>query len=52
MSENTPITPPGAGEQTPGIEPITIEEEMKTSYRDYELSVIVFRRGRWKAHDA
>jgi len=42
LSENTPIDPAGA-EDAPGIEPITIEEEMKTSYLDYAMSVIVSR---------
>jgi DNA gyrase subunit A len=38
VSDNTPITP-----EEQGIEPITIEEEMKTSYLDYAMSVIVSR---------
>jgi len=38
VSDNTPITP-----DEEGIEPITIEEEMKTSYLDYAMSVIVSR---------
>lgn len=38
MSDTTPITP-----EEEGIEPITIEEEMKTSYLDYAMSVIVSR---------
>ncbi|MCG8504588.1 MAG: DNA topoisomerase 4 subunit A, partial [Sphingomonadales bacterium] len=38
MSENTPTTPPERD-----IKPITIEEEMKTSYLDYAMSVIVAR---------
>lgn len=38
MSDNTPITP-----EEQGIEPITIEEEMKNSYLDYAMSVIVSR---------
>ena len=38
MSDNTPITP-----EEEGIELITIEEEMKNSYLDYAMSVIVSR---------
>ncbi|MCJ9428878.1 DNA gyrase subunit A [Kordiimonas marina] len=38
MSDNTPITP-----EERNIQPITIEEEMKTSYLDYAMSVIVSR---------
>ncbi|MFC3051028.1 DNA gyrase subunit A [Kordiimonas pumila] len=38
MSDNTPITP-----EEEGITPITIEEEMKASYLDYAMSVIVSR---------
>ncbi|MCK0069943.1 DNA gyrase subunit A [Kordiimonas laminariae] len=38
MSDNTPITP-----EEEGIAPITIEEEMKASYLDYAMSVIVSR---------
>lgn len=38
MSDITPITP-----EEEGIELITIEEEMKTSYLDYAMSVIVSR---------
>jgi len=38
VSDNTPITP-----DERGIEPITIEEEMKNSYLDYAMSVIVSR---------
>ncbi len=38
MSDNTPITP-----QERDIQPITIEDEMKTSYLDYAMSVIVSR---------
>jgi len=38
VSDNTPITP-----EEQGIEPITIEEEMKNSYLDYAMSVIVSR---------
>ncbi|MBL4837325.1 MAG: DNA gyrase subunit A [Kordiimonadaceae bacterium] len=38
MSDNTPIPP-----EERGIEPITIEEEMKTSYLDYAMSVIISR---------
>ncbi len=39
MSDNTPITP----EEERGIELINIEDEMKTSYLDYAMSVIVSR---------
>ena len=39
MSDNTPIT----SEEERGIEPINIEDEMKTSYLDYAMSVIVSR---------
>jgi len=39
VSDNTPITP----EDERGIEPINIEDEMKTSYLDYAMSVIVSR---------
>jgi len=38
VSDNTPITP-----EEEGITPITIEEEMKASYLDYAMSVIVSR---------
>ena len=38
MSEETPVTEPERD-----IQPITIEEEMKTSYLDYAMSVIVSR---------
>src|ERR1700747_82109 len=42
-----PPPPPGAPEQPPqpphDIAPITIEEEMKRSYLDYAMSVIVAR---------
>ena len=38
MSDNTPITP-----EERDIQPITIEEEMKASYLDYAMSVIVSR---------
>ncbi|GHF28012.1 DNA gyrase subunit A [Kordiimonas sediminis] len=38
MSENTPVAPEGRD-----IQPITIEEEMKNSYLDYAMSVIVSR---------
>ncbi|MDF1778223.1 MAG: DNA gyrase subunit A [Rhizobiaceae bacterium] len=41
MSENdTPINPPSG---PPGIEPISIVEEMQRSYLDYAMSVIVSR---------
>jgi DNA gyrase subunit A len=39
VSDNTPITP----EEERGIELINIEDEMKTSYLDYAMSVIVSR---------
>ena len=39
MSDNTPITP----EDEQGIEQINIVDEMKTSYLDYAMSVIVSR---------
>jgi DNA gyrase subunit A len=42
-----PLTPPpGGGEGSPGalnIQPVNIEEEMKRSYLDYSLSVIIGR---------
>lgn len=38
MSDNTPITP-----EERNIQPITIEDEMKASYLDYAMSVIVSR---------
>ncbi|WP_374763858.1 DNA gyrase subunit A [Yunchengibacter salinarum] len=38
MSDNTPIPP-----EERDVQPITIEEEMKTSYLDYAMSVIVSR---------
>ncbi|UTW53930.1 DNA gyrase subunit A [Kordiimonas sp. SCSIO 12610] len=38
MSDNTPLTP-----EERDIQPITIEEEMKSSYLDYAMSVIVSR---------
>ncbi|MFC4348198.1 DNA gyrase subunit A [Kordiimonas lipolytica] len=38
MSDNTPITP-----EERDIQPITIEDEMKASYLDYAMSVIVSR---------
>ena len=41
MSDVT--TPPGAPPRDPGIQPVTIEEEMKSSYLDYAMSVIVSR---------
>ncbi len=41
MSDVT--TPPGALPRDPGIQPVTIEEEMKRSYLDYAMSVIVSR---------
>ncbi len=41
MSDVT--TPPGMPPRDPGIQPVTIEEEMKRSYLDYAMSVIVSR---------
>jgi DNA gyrase subunit A len=36
--------PPGGGEEPPrGMEPVTIEHEMRSSYLDYAMSVIVSR---------
>ncbi len=37
------LTPPGGTPRDPGIQPVTIEEEMKRSYLDYAMSVIVSR---------
>ncbi|RVP85563.1 DNA gyrase subunit A, partial [Sinorhizobium meliloti] len=34
---------PGGGKNPPGIEPISIIEEMQRSYLDYAMSVIVSR---------
>ncbi|MEM1377858.1 MAG: DNA gyrase subunit A [Pseudomonadota bacterium] len=42
MSDETPIDDSGDG-GTPGIEPISILEEMQRSYLDYAMSVIVSR---------
>ncbi|MEL6919704.1 MAG: DNA gyrase subunit A, partial [Pseudomonadota bacterium] len=42
MSDETPIDDNGDG-KTPGIEPISILEEMQRSYLDYAMSVIVSR---------
>ncbi|WP_092933724.1 DNA gyrase subunit A [Rhizobium sp. 9140] len=39
----TEQTPPGGGKNPPGIEPISIIEEMQRSYLDYAMSVIVSR---------
>ncbi|PWE56431.1 DNA gyrase subunit A [Metarhizobium album] len=39
----TEQTPPGGGKYPPGIEPISIMEEMQRSYLDYAMSVIVSR---------
>jgi len=43
-----PLTPPpGGGDGSPGalnIQPVNIEEEMKRSYLDYSLSVIIVAR--------
>src|SRR3984893_11882662 len=41
-----PLTPPPSGGDSPGalnIQPVNIEEEMKRSYLDYSLSVIIGR---------
>src|SRR5216683_1157528 len=41
-----PLTPPGGDGQSPGalnMQPVNIEEEMKRSYLDYSLSVIIGR---------
>ncbi|WP_298911880.1 DNA gyrase subunit A [uncultured Algimonas sp.] len=40
QTDNPDSTPP---EKDPGISPVTIEEEMKRSYLDYAMSVIVSR---------
>lgn len=40
MNPDSPVTP---GNQNPRIIPINIEEEMKTAYIDYSMSVIVSR---------
>ncbi len=37
------LTPPGGTPRDPGVQPVTIEEEMKRSYLDYAMSVIVSR---------
>ncbi|MGO4565693.1 DNA gyrase subunit A [Rhizobium sp. 2YAF20] len=39
----TEQSPPGGGKYPPGIEPISIMEEMQRSYLDYAMSVIVSR---------
>ncbi|WP_244598744.1 DNA gyrase subunit A [Rhizobium tubonense] len=39
----TEQSPPGGGKFPPGIEPISIVEEMQRSYLDYAMSVIVSR---------
>ncbi|NTE86332.1 DNA gyrase subunit A [Agrobacterium rubi] len=39
----TDQSPPGGGKLPPGIEPISIMEEMQRSYLDYAMSVIVSR---------
>ena len=39
----TDQSPPGGGKLPPGIEPISIIEEMQRSYLDYAMSVIVSR---------
>ena len=41
-----PLTPPPAGDGSPGalnIQPVNIEEEMRRSYLDYSMSVIIGR---------
>src|SRR5215510_4512431 len=41
-----PLTPPPGGEPSPGalnIQPVNIEEEMRRSYLDYSMSVIIGR---------
>jgi DNA gyrase subunit A len=41
-----PLTPPGGGDGGPGaanIQPVNIEEEMRRSYLDYSMSVIIGR---------
>lgn len=43
MSDETEDTPENRPDQDPGISPVTIEEEMKRSYLDYAMSVIVSR---------
>jgi DNA gyrase subunit A len=40
---NNPVTPPESEPTQPRIIPINIEEEMKTAYIDYSMSVIVSR---------
>jgi len=42
----TPPTPPGGGDGSPGalhIQPVNIEDEMRKSYLDYSMSVIIGR---------
>jgi DNA gyrase subunit A len=43
LADETPPQPPGAGETPQDIRPISISEEMKRSYLDYAMSVIVAR---------
>ena len=44
MSDNSDVKdPPGAPESGPAIAPIAIEDELKKSYLDYAMSVIVSR---------
>src|SRR4029077_9730171 len=41
-----PLTPPPGGDGSPGalnIQPVNIEEEMRRSYLDYSMSVIIGR---------
>ena len=43
MSDETENSPDNAADRDPGVSPVTIEEEMKRSYLDYAMSVIVSR---------
>jgi len=38
-----PLTPPGGGAGAANIQPVNIEEEMRRSYLDYSMSVIIGR---------